>query len=95
MKNFCYTCLLGIVLQGCSATSVVYGVPEPEWQRMSAAQQQQAMQQFQRQELINTQTRAAAEQASVEAHRLSEKCQSKDMMSPPECQVKTRRRFGF
>jgi len=95
MKDFCYTLLLGIVLQGCSATAVVYGVPEPEWQRMSIVQQQEVMRQFQRQELINSQTRAAADKAREEARRLSEKCQTKDMMSLPECQVKTRRRVGF
>ncbi|MEZ5672559.1 MAG: hypothetical protein R3E08_09310 [Thiotrichaceae bacterium] len=95
MKNFCYTCLLGIVLQGCSATSVVYGVPEPEWQRMSAAQQQQTMQQFQRQEQINTATRAAAETAKDEAQRFSETCRTPDTLTLPDCQVKTRRHFGF
>jgi len=95
MKNFCYAWLLGMILQGCSATAVVYGVPEPEWQRMSVEQQQEAMRQFQRQELINTQTRSAVDKAREEARRLSEKCQTKDMMSLPECQVKTRRRIGF
>lgn len=95
MKIFCYTCVLTIVLQGCSAAPVIYGVPQPEWQKMSAEQQQQAMRQFQRQEVVNAQTRAAADLAREEAHRLSEQCQHKDMMTLPECQVHTRRHFGF
>lgn len=95
MKNFCYTCVLIIVLQGCNATPIVYGVPQPEWQKMSAEQRQQAIRQFQRQEAINAQTRAAADLAREEAHRLSEQCQHKDIMTLPECQVKTRRQLGF
>lgn len=95
MKKICYTYVLIIVLHGCSATPIIYGIPQPEWQQMSAEQQQQAMRQFQRQEMINAQTRAAADLAREEAHRLSEQCQHKDMMTLPECQVKTRRRFGF
>lgn len=95
MRNFCYTCVLIIVLHGCSAVPIIYGVPQPEWQKMSTAQQQQAMRQFERQQAINEQTRAAADQARETAHRLSEQCQHKDMMTLPECQVKTRRRLGF
>ncbi len=95
MKNFCYTYLLIILLQGCAATPIIYGIPQPQWQQMSVEQQQRAMRQFQQQQEINAQTRAAADLAREKAHQLSQQCQHKDMMTLPECQVKTRRRFGF
>ncbi|MDM8558107.1 hypothetical protein [Candidatus Parabeggiatoa sp. HSG14] len=94
-----------VVIASCGITRAIYGVPEEEWKRMSEAEQQTAIERFKQQEEINAKTRVQAEkakeiaeQSKPKSEEFAQKCHEiKDDISDlsEECNVITRRRFGF
>ncbi len=106
MKILKATLLLSwIVIASCSVTHAIYGVSEEQWERMSEAEQQAAIERFKQQEEINAQTRVQAEkakeiaeQSKPKSEEFAQKCREiKDDIFDlsEECNVITRHRFGF
>ncbi len=92
MRIFSFIFII-LILISCGTTRAIYGIPEDKWQQMSESERQAAIEQYEQQQIIYAETREQGEKARQEAEEFAAKCH--DTEAPDECEVITRRKFGW